>query len=122
MNDSRREGGVRVIVAIAPRSYREALALYVRQQRPQAEVLIVAPEALAAETQRLEPHLVVSNEVPEGLRGSALSWIEVLFEDSLDARVSVDNRSMRKIEDIGMDDLLEILDETEELRGKERDA
>ena len=120
MDKSGHEGDVRVIVALAPRSYREAVALYVHQHRHHAEVLIVAPEALAAEAQRFSPHLVVSNEVSEDLRESALSWIEILFEDSLDANVIVGNHSIRKIEDIGMNDLLGVFDETEEWLGSQR--
>jgi hypothetical protein len=115
VGDSRGEAGVRVLVALAPRSYREVVALYVHQHRPQAEVLMVVPDALDAETQRFEPHLVLCNGITEGVRGSVLSWIEIKLENGMDANLSVGNRNLHKIEDIGMEDLLRILDETAEL-------
>ena len=103
-----------MLVAIAPRSYREAVALYIHQYRPQAEVSTITPEGVDAEARRSSPHLVVCNEASEALREVAISWAMILFEDSLDAEVSIDGRSQR-LEDVGMDDLLEVFDRTEAL-------
>ena len=105
-------GAVRALVAIAPRYYREAVALYVHRRRPSTEVLIVAPKLLDAQVERFEPHLVVYNEVTESVRVSTPSWAEILFKDGLDANVSGDELGIYRIEDIGMDDLLRVLDET----------
>ena len=105
---------VRVLVAIAPRSYRESVALYIHRYRPQAEVSIVSPEGLDAEVGRSSPHLVVCNEASEAVLEVAITWVRILFEDSLGAEVSIDGRS-RRVEDVGMDDLLEIFDRTEAL-------
>jgi hypothetical protein len=107
-----------VLVAIAPRSYREAVALYLHQHRPQAQVSIVSPEGLDAEVGRSAPHLVVCNEANEAVREVAITWVRTLFEDSLSAEVSIDGRS-RRVEDVGMDDLLEIFDRTEALISEE---
>jgi hypothetical protein len=103
-----------VLVAIAPRSYREAVALYIHQHRPQARVSIVSPEGLDAETGRSSPHLVVCNEASEAVREVAITWMRILFEDRLGAEVSIDGRS-RRVEDVGMGDLLEAFDRTEAL-------
>jgi hypothetical protein len=105
----------RVLVAIAPRSYREAVALYIHRHRPTAEVLIAPPGDLDREVGRFKPHVAVCNEVTENVRESVASWVEILFEDSMDANVSVDELRSQRIEDIGMDDLLKVLDETEGL-------
>ena len=112
------EGGMRVLVAIAPRSYREAVALYIHHRhRSPADVLIAPPEELEREVGRFSPHVVVCNETPRDVLGSVLSWVEILFEDSLSANVKVDDLRSREIEDIGMNDLLGVLKETEELLG-----
>ncbi len=103
-----------MLVAIAPRSYREAVALYLHRHRPQAEISIVSPEGVDAEVRRSSPHLVVCNEVSEVVREVTITWVRILFEDSLGAEVSVDGRSER-VEDVGMDDLLEVFDRTEAL-------
>jgi hypothetical protein len=111
--------GVRVLVAIAPRSYREAVALYIHQHRPLAEVLIAPPGALEREVGRFKPHMLVCNEATDNVLGSVHSWVEILFEDSLSANVRVDDLRSWKVEDIGMDDLFGVLDETQELLGSD---
>ena len=112
--------GVRVLVAIAPRSYREAVALYIHHRhRSPADVLIAPPEELEREVGRFSPHVVVCNETPRDVLGSVLSWVEILFEDSLSANVKVDKLRSQKVVDIGMDDLLGVLEETEELLGRQ---
>ncbi|HZY57177.1 MAG TPA: hypothetical protein VFE09_05200 [Rubrobacteraceae bacterium] len=105
---------MRVLVSIAPRSYREALARALRQERPHAEVKPADPNDLDQEVGRFEPHLVVCNGVTLKVRETARSWVHILYEDSLDARISVGGRES-KMEDIGVDDLLTIIDETEKL-------
>ncbi len=60
------------------------------------------------------PHLVICNETSEAVREAAITWVRILFEDSLVAEVSLEGRS-RRVEDVGMDDLLEIFDRTEAL-------
>ena len=108
-----------MLVAIAPRSYREAVALYIHQQRPLAEVLIAPPRELEREVGRFRPHMVVCNETTHNVLGSVHSWVEILFEDSLSANVRVDQLRSWKVEDIGMDDLFGVLDKTEELLSSE---
>ena len=106
---------MRILVAIAPRSYREALALSLQRHRPNAEVRIATPAVLDREVERFEPHVVVCNDgVTEKVRKSVPSWVEIMFHDSLNANVSVDARTST-VEDIATDDLLAVVDETEEL-------
>lgn len=104
---------LRILVSIAPRSYREALALSFQRHRPEAEVVIAAPEVFEDEMRFFEPHVAVCNDgtSPE-VRALALSWVEILFNDDLHANVSVDGRT-ETLRDVGVDDLLEVLAETE---------
>ena len=49
-------------------------------------------------------------ELMRGIR----CWIEILYSDGMDARVSLDGK-VWEIEDISTEDLLEIVDRTEKL-------
>jgi hypothetical protein len=113
------EGGgskqiVRVLVSIAPLSYREAVALSLTKHRPHLETRIVPPEDLDQEAESFEPHLVVCNEVTQTVRENVPSWVQILLEDGLDAVVSVNGQSL-EVHDISTEDLLGALDETEEM-------
>ena len=103
-----------MLVAIAPRSYREAVALYLHRHRPQAEISLISPEGVDAEVRRSSPHLVVCNEASETVRRVTISWVRILVEDNLGAEISIDGGGER-VEDVGMDDLLEVFDRTEAL-------
>jgi hypothetical protein len=108
---------LRVLIAVSPRMYRETLALSVHRHHPDLEVRIVPPEALTEETRGFRPHLLVRNAndgvEPEVLAGIPY-WIEVLYNDSMNARISADGH-VTEIRDITMDDLLKLVDEKEEL-------
>jgi hypothetical protein len=109
---------VRVLVTVEPRMYREAIALAVQRNRPHSEVMLVSEEVMDGQVKDFAPHVLVRNDagrvVPEGLLGSVVCRMEVLYTDSMAARVSVDDRSYR-IEDATMEDLLALVDEAEEL-------
>jgi hypothetical protein len=109
---------VRVLVTVEPRMYREAIALALQRDRPKAEVMLVPDEILDGQVENFAPHVLVRNDsdraVPEGLLGSVVCRMEVLFTDGMAARVSVGDRSYR-IEDATMEDLLALVDEAEDL-------
>ena len=63
---------------------------------------------------RSSPHLVVCNEASAAVREVAIGWVKIHFEDSLGVEVSIDGRN-RRMEDLGMGDLLEVFDRTEAL-------
>lgn len=106
---------IRVLISIAPRSYRESLAIALQRERPDSEVRVAPPDLLEAEAQLFEPHMVVCNDEghPE-MDGSLNSRVEILFIDDLHANVFVDGRN-EKIRDVGIDDVLKVLDETRDL-------
>jgi hypothetical protein len=109
---------VRVLVTVEPRMYREAIALAVQSNRPKAEVMLVSEEVMDGQVKEFAPHLLVRNDsdraVPEGLLGSLVCRVEVLYTDGMAARVSVGGNSYT-IEDASMEDLLSLVDEAEEL-------
>ena len=109
---------VRVLITVEPRMYREALALAVQHHRPDAEVLLVPESTMDGQVSGFAPHVLVRNDtdgvVPEGLLGSVVCRMEVLYTDGMAARVSV-GESSYTIEDATMEDLLTLVDEAEEL-------
>jgi hypothetical protein len=109
---------VRVLVTVEPRMYREAIALAVHRNRPEAEVMLVPEEVMDGQVKDFAPHVLVRNDsdrvVPEGLLGSVVCRVEVLYTDGMAARISVGGRSYR-IEDASMDDFLSLVDEAEGL-------
>jgi hypothetical protein len=109
---------VRVLVTVEPRMYREAIALAVQRNRPEAEVMLVPDGILDGQVKDFAPHVLVRNDsdraVPEGLLGSVVCRMEVLYTDGMAARISV-GESSYTIEDTTMEDLLALVDEAEEL-------
>ncbi len=85
--------------------YREAIALYVQEHRPDLEV------------RSFDPHLLVRNDTdgldPRGLE-DILCWVEIVYSDHMDANISVAGQVTR-VRDISMDDLLAVVDEATEL-------
>ena len=104
---------IRVLISIAPRSYRESLALTLHWYRSNAEVKAVSPGLLVREAEIFQPHMVVCNDesYPE-LAGIVHSKVEILFVDDLHANISLDGRE-ETIKDVGVDDLLKVLDDTQ---------
>jgi hypothetical protein len=101
---------VHILVAIEPQVYREVLAFHLRQQRPQAEVVLASPQTLLAEAERVRPHLIVANEVPPKLKEMGF-WVEVRADDGLVATISADGYS-GTIHDVSLQDLLAVVDKT----------
>jgi hypothetical protein len=105
---------VRILVTIIPLMYREAIAGYLLQHRPGYEVRSAAPENIEEEAILFAPHLLVHNDTdgldPRMLRGVPC-WIEVLYSDSMGARISVEGR-IEENPDISTDVLLRVADES----------
>src|SRR5688572_17882819 len=95
--------------------YREALAAAVHQHRPDLEVRIAPPEDVEAEIGRFSPHMLVHNDTDEldpGLLSHLLGWIEVLYSDSMDAKICSDGQ-VSEVRDISIGDLITVVDEVE---------
>jgi hypothetical protein len=96
--------------------YRETLAHVLRKERPNDEVRLADPEALDREASSFRPHLIVCNDNAEEVRGvSVPSWIVIRYQDGLHASVLLDEQDTRLIQDIEIEDLVSVLEETERL-------
>jgi hypothetical protein len=95
------------------------LALSLHQHRADAEVLISPPEALNVEIGRFKPHLVVCSEgaVPD-IPSGVVCRVEIIFSDRLDARSGLDVRVV-EAKDVGTEDLLALVDQTEKMISRE---
>ena len=106
------------MVTVEPRMYREAISLALQRARPHSEVMLAPEDVLDGQVKDFAPHVLVRNDsdgvVPEGMLGSVVCRVEVLYTDAMSARISVGARSYT-IEDATMDDLISLVDEAEGL-------
>ena len=107
---------MRILLALAPTMYRETLANSLRRDRPDDEVRLVEPQALDREASSFRPHLIVCNDdTPEVREVSVPSWVVIRYQNSMSASVFLDGRDPYRIEDISVEDLFGVIDETERL-------
>jgi hypothetical protein len=108
---------MRILVTVAPKMYRETLAHLLRTDRPDDDVRLADPQALDREASSFGPHLVVCNdnapEVREGV--SVPSWVVIRFHDHLSASVFIGDQDPRLIQDIAIEDLIWVVEETQRL-------
>jgi hypothetical protein len=108
---------MRILVAVAPTMYRETLAHVIRTDRPDDDVRLANPDSLDREASSFLPHLIVCNdnapEVPEGV--SVPSWVVIRYHDHLSASVFIDDQDPRLFQDMSIEDLLGVVDETQRL-------
>ena len=110
---------MRVLVALSPRMYRQAMTLSIHRNRPGLDVRAAPPEAAAGEIEAFRPHLLVHNDtapIPEGALAGIPCRVEVLYSDSMDARVSADGR-LERIGDMDVGGLLRVVDRAAALAG-----
>lgn len=105
---------MRIIIANAPRSYREVIAVAVQTLRPYIEVILVAPEDLDREVKRLEPHLVVCSELTTTVQERSLAWILLYPEGKTQVVISM-ARQTTTVNDLEFERLLAIVDDAEHL-------
>ena len=108
---------MRILVTVKPRMYRESLALSLHQSRPDFEVMLAPTASLDGQAEGFRPDLLVRNDtdgVDMDLMGGIRCWIEVLYSDGMDARVSLEGE-VWNVTDMTTEDLLEIADRTERL-------
>jgi hypothetical protein len=107
---------MRIMLAVAPTMYRQTLAHHLRINRPNDEVRLAEPQALDREASSFRPHLIVCNEdAPELREVSVPSWVVIRYHDSLSASVFLEEQDTRLIQDISLEDLLAVVEETQRL-------
>jgi hypothetical protein len=112
---------MRVLVSVSPRMYREAIALSIHRNRPGLDVRIAPPEEAERELTTFQPHLLVHNDtapIPEGMLDGVPYRVEVLYSDSMDARVIADSQG-EEIGDMDLEGLMRVVDGAAELAGRE---
>ena len=108
---------MRVLVTVKPRMYREAIALALQHRRPHFEVMLAPAASPDGRTEAFRPHMLVRNDTDGAdmdRMGGVRCWVEVLYSDGMDARVSLDGE-VWNIADISNGELLGIADRTEVL-------
>jgi hypothetical protein len=97
--------------------YRETLAHVLRRDRPDDDVRLADPQALDREASLFRPHLVVCNDNASEVREevSVPSWVVIRYHDHLSASVFLDGQGPRLIQDIAIEDLIRVVEETQRL-------
>jgi hypothetical protein len=109
---------MRILVAVAPKMYRETLAHVLRRDRPDDDVRLSDPQALDREASSFRPHLVVCNDNAPEVREeevSVPSWVVIRFHDHLSASVFLGGQNPRLVQDMAIKDLIWVVEETQRL-------
>src|SRR5215212_7337168 len=97
---------MRILVAVAPKMYRETLAHLLTTDRPDNDVRLADPQALDREASSFRPHLIVcSDDATEVRDVSVPSWVVICYHDSLRASVFLDGSDPRLVQDMAIEDL-----------------
>jgi hypothetical protein len=96
------------------------MASAIRKLRPVAEVSVVQVRELGSEVGRVAPHLVVCNRTNTVDPGGRAAWARLSDEPNEPSDFCLDGQR-RALENPGFDELLAIIDETEELVRSGRD-
>src|SRR3954470_14167790 len=81
---------MRILIAVAPIMYREALGHTLRRARPNDDVRLADPDSLDREASSFRPHLIVCSDNASEVREevSVLSWVVIRYHDSLSATLA----------------------------------
>ena len=110
---------MRVLVALSPRMYRQAIALSIHRNRPGLDVGAASPEAAVGEIESFRPRLLVHDDsapIPEGALDGVPCRVEVLYSASMSARAHVGGR-VEEVGDMDVGDLLRVVDRAAALAG-----
>jgi len=98
-------GATRVLVANELASYRQAIALVLREMHPDLEVFEVDAEVLDGEIVRLGPDLVICSRVTCMVRERVANWVE-LYPERKPYSTFCTGGERRKLRDVQLSDLL----------------
>ncbi len=103
-----------VLIAIAPKMYRDTVAFALTSRRSGIEVEAVSPQELDGEAASVKPDvLVCHDDAATEVREGVSHRVEILYTDSMNARVVSDGRE-ESVEDIGVERLLSVVDAARE--------
>lgn len=107
-------GGLRILLANEPRSYRETMAAALQVLRPDTEVRTIESKVLHRELESFAPQIVVCSNLTPAIETGALTWVELYPGHGPLSTVSIGGQ--RSVTDgIELPDLLSIVDRTEAL-------
>jgi hypothetical protein len=100
------------------RAYREVIAVGINALRPHTEVTSVGLEELEEAVARLDPDVVITSVATRADSGERLTWVKLSLDP---AQPSISYVGGRYFEwsNPGLDELLKIVDEAEQLLGKQ---
>jgi hypothetical protein len=106
---------VLIVYEDSHRAYGEAMVGAVRASRPDLEGVSLAHlRELEAEVERFDPHLVMSSRPNTLDPGARAAWVLLSDDPEEPSEVCIDGRH-RRLENPGLEEMLGIIDETEEL-------
>jgi hypothetical protein len=99
---------MRVLVTVSPQMYRQAIAHSIQSARPGIEVRIAPPEDTEEQLALFRPELLLYDDtapIPEEALERVPARVEMLYSDSMDARVRADGM-VSQMRDMSPEDLL----------------
>jgi hypothetical protein len=106
---------MRVLLALEEAAYREKVASAFERHRPHFWVRTVEPKDMTFEAVRFGPHLVVCEAAGGRLvTPTAWAWVQLFRRGGLTFAVAQVGQRYRRVENVGVEDLLAIADEVEE--------
>jgi hypothetical protein len=113
---------VQVIIAIEPRSYRQVVGQTIQALRAHIDVVVLEPATLGAGVKRLDPELVFANQPDTFAPTGRSAWVEFRPYEERPARMRICLGGRRwELEVVEFDDLLSLVDQTEELARTRRE-
>ena len=100
-------GARRILVANELTSYRQTLALVIRDLRPHVEVFETTSESLDGEVARLVPDLVICSRATRTVKKRVANWVELYPECKPYSTFCVGGRHRAKV-DVKLSDLLDL--------------
>lgn len=97
----------RILVANELTSYRQTIALVIRDLRPDVEVFEADPETLDREVARLRPDLVICSRLTSLVKEMVPTWVE-LYPDLGSCSTLCVRGERRTMKDIQLSDLLSL--------------
>lgn len=105
---------MRVVVAIEPLSYRQAIGQAIQGLRPHMEVMVTDSDALGPEALCLDSDLVICSQPNSFATNGTSAWVEYRSYDEPVAQFSL-NGKRSELDVGGLDDLLSIVDEVDRI-------
>jgi hypothetical protein len=106
----------RVLMANELTSYRETIALVIRELRPDVEVIEADSGTLNQQVLRMSPDLVICSSVTSVVRDRVPNWVELYPECQPLSTFCIGGESST-VDDVQLSDLLSLVDRMEPSQG-----